>query len=195
MTGKLKKPLNITSKKTDKTKTQVIPAKAGSQLDPPVKLASPKLGEAKSEGGPEDDSFVLGENMARAFVTQELHFEAPNETGLLGRVVLSLAVQDVAIVHLCAYTAENKGFMQMITKDNAKAQKALTHFIPKIEERDVLVVEFENKVGTLAPVAKLLGSNGIHVAYVYGTSGDGFKITGVFSTSDNAKAADLINRS
>lgn len=46
---------------------------------------------------------------------------------------------------------------------------------PAIEERDVLVVEFENKVGTLAPVARLLGSNGINVNYVYGTSGDGFK--------------------
>lgn len=132
--------------------------------------------------------------MARAFVTDELFFEAPDETGLLGRVILALAVSEVYILHLSAYTALNKGYLQMITKDNAKARKALEHFIPEIKVRDVLVVEFENKVGTLAPVAKLLGSHGIHIDYVYGTSGDGFKITGIFSTGDNQKAADLINR-
>lgn len=132
--------------------------------------------------------------MARAFVTQELHFESKNETGLLGRVVSALALEGVYIVHLCAYSVEGKGYLQMVTKDNQKARKALAHFIPQIEERDVLIVEFENKVGTLAPVAKLLGSNRIFIDYVYGTSGDGFKIVGVFSTSDNKKAAELINQ-
>jgi len=132
--------------------------------------------------------------MARGFVTEEIHFEAPNETGLLGRVVLALAVADVYIVHLSAYTAGNKGYMQMVTKDNAKAKKALEHFIPNVQQRPVLIVEFENKVGSLSPVAKLLGSNGIHINYVYGSSGDGFKIVGVFSTNDNQRAADLINK-
>lgn len=132
--------------------------------------------------------------MAKASVQNELHFEAHDETGLLGRVILALAVQEVYIVHMCAYTADKKGYMQVITKDNQKAIAALKHFIPDIIERKVLVVEFENKVGTLAPVAKLLGSNGIHIDFVYGTSGDGFKITGVFNTADNEKAAQLINQ-
>ena len=131
--------------------------------------------------------------MARAFITKELHFEASNETGLLGRIVLALAEAGVYIIHLSAYTVKDKGYLQMITKDNAAARTAISYFIPHIEERDVLIVEFENKVGTLAPVAKLLGSNGIFIHYVYGTSGDGFKIVGVFSTQDNGKAADLIN--
>ena len=132
--------------------------------------------------------------MARAFVTKELHFEVNSETGLLGRVVSALSLEGVYIIHLCAYTAEGKGYLQMVTKDNAKAKKALVHFIPKIDERDVLIVEFENKVGTLAPVAKILGNHSIAIDYVYGTSGDGFKIVGVFSTDNNQKAADLINQ-
>lgn len=132
--------------------------------------------------------------MARATVTQELYFEAKDETGLLGRVVLALAVEGIYIIHLSAYTVKDKGYVQMVTRDPDKAIKALNHFIQKIEQRDVLVVEFENKVGTLAPVAKLLGSHGISIRYVYGTSGDGFKIVGVFSTSDNPKAAAIINK-
>lgn len=131
--------------------------------------------------------------MARARIARELYFSVKNETALLGRVTSALATHDVSIIHLCAYSAGSEGFLQMIIQDNAKARKALAHFIPNVEERDVLVVEFENKQGTLAPVAKILGNHGIFIDYVYGTSSDGFKITGVFSTSDNQKAMNAIN--
>ncbi len=131
--------------------------------------------------------------MARAIIEKELHFEVKNETGLLGVITATLALQGVYIIYMCAYTVNKKGFFQILTRDNKKAKEALKHIAPDIEERDVLVVEFENKVGTLAPVAKLLGSNGIEIHYVYGTSGDGFKIVGVFSTNDNKKAAKIIN--
>ena len=124
---------------------------------------------------------------------KELHFETKNETGLLGRVIASLAVEGIYIIHLSAYSVGSQGYLQMVTKDNGKAKKALSYFIPKIEERDVMIVEFENKAGTLAPVAKILGNHDIFINYVYGTSGDGFKIVGVFSTTDNEKAAKLIN--
>lgn len=132
--------------------------------------------------------------MARATVVKELHFEAVNETGLLGRVVSALAMEEVYILHLSAYSVGDRGFLQMITKDNVKAKKALSRFIKDMIERDVLMVEFENKVGTLAEVAKILGNHGIFIDYVYGTSGDGFKIVGIFSTADNQKAAQVINK-
>ena len=132
--------------------------------------------------------------MARAFIEKEIHFEIKNETGVLGQVTKTLELASVFIVHLSAYSIDKKGYFQIITRDNTKAKAALKALAPKIEERDVLVVEFENKVGTLAPVARLLGSNGISVNYVYGTSGDGFKIVGIFSTKDNKKAAEIINK-
>ena len=134
--------------------------------------------------------------MPRAQISKELHLKARNETGLLGRILITLALEQVTILHLSAYSEESGfGHLQMVTADNAKAKKTLSHFIEGFEERDVLVVEFENKTGTLAPVAKLLGSHGISISSVYGSGADGFKITGVFSTSDNAKAAQLINQS
>jgi len=131
--------------------------------------------------------------MARAFLAKELYFETKDETGMLGRVITAMALKDVYIIHLSCYSVEGKGYFQAVTKDNAKAREAIGYFIPDILERDVLIVEFENKVGTLAPVAKVLSTNRIQIQYCYGTSGDGFKISGVFSTSDNEKARDLIN--
>ncbi len=132
--------------------------------------------------------------MARATLTQELYCEVKDEAGLLGRITSAMALEGVYIVHLSADSIDGKGILHLITKDNQKAKKAIGYFIPKISERDVVIVEFENKVGTLAPVAKLLGQNNISINQVFGTSGDGFKIVGVFSTSDNAKAMDLINQ-
>ncbi len=132
--------------------------------------------------------------MARALIMNELLCEAPNEAGLLGRVTSAMALEGIYVIHLCAYTVGDKGFLRLIAKDNHRAKKALSYFIPSISEREVVIVEFENKVGTLAPVAKLLGNHDIAIDSVYGTSGDGFKIVGVFATSNNTKAADLINQ-
>lgn len=131
--------------------------------------------------------------MARAKIIQELHFEIANEAGILGQITKTLELAHVFIVHLSAYTVKNKGYFQIITRDNQKAKAAIKHLVPKAIERDVLEVEFENKVGTLAPVARLLGSNGIDIDYVYGTSSDGFKIVGIFSTNNNKKAVQIIN--
>ncbi len=132
--------------------------------------------------------------MARATIESELHFEVKDETGILGQITMTLAEKGIYIIHMLAYSVGKKGYFQIITRDNKKAIEVLRHIVPKAVERDVLVVEFENKVGTLAPVVRLLGSNGIDVKYVYGTSGDGFKIVGIFSTDDNKKAAGLINK-
>ena len=133
--------------------------------------------------------------MARATIAKEIHCIAKDETGLLGRTISALAQKNIFIVHLTADTQGDKGHLRLIvsTNDFRKTKESIAYFIPEIEEREVLIVEFENKTGTLAEVAKILGQNGIHVGSVYGTSSDGFKIVGVFTTADNAKARDLIN--
>ena len=133
--------------------------------------------------------------MARATIGKELYCVAKDETGLLGRIIFALAQKNIFILHLTAHTESEKGHLRLIvsTDDFKITKECIAYFIPQIEEREVLVVEFENKTGTLAEVAKILGQNGINVGSVYGTSSDGFKIIGIFSTADNKKACDLIN--
>ncbi len=133
--------------------------------------------------------------MARATIGKEIYCVAKDETGLLGRIVFALAQKNIFIQHLTADTESGQGRLRLITSsgDLEKTKESIAYFIPKIEAREVLIVEFENRVGTLAEVAKILGQNGISVRSVYGTSSDGFKITGIFDTADNAKARELIN--
>jgi len=133
--------------------------------------------------------------MAKASIGKEIICSAKDETGLLGRIVCALAQKNIFIQHLAAYTKGDQGYLRLITSgaDLPKTKESIAYFIPRIEEQDVLVVEFENKVGTLAVVAKLLAQNAIGIQSVYGTSSDGFKIVGIFTTTDNEKACTLIN--
>ena len=133
--------------------------------------------------------------MARATLGKEIFCVAKDETGLLGRTIYALAQKNIFIVHLAAHTEGDSGHLRLVVSsdDFPKTKESISCFIPRIEEREVLIVEFENKIGTLAEVAKILGQNGIGIRSVFGTSSDGFKIVGIFSTADNAKACALIN--
>jgi hypothetical protein len=131
--------------------------------------------------------------MARASIGKELHFETADETGTLGFFTIALKDAGINIIHLLGYAVDGKAYFQIILSDPEKAKKILSNDIKNVVIRDVLIVEFENKAGTLSDVAKLLGQNNVGVSECYGTSSDGFKIVGVFMTDDNARAAKLIN--
>ena len=71
--------------------------------------------------------------MARALIGKELHFVTKNETGTLGRVTVALEQEQIFIIHLSAYTVADKGFFQIVTRDNEKAKKALSYFVTDIK--------------------------------------------------------------
>lgn len=131
--------------------------------------------------------------MARASIGKELIFETSDETGTLGFFTILLREAGINIIHLLGYSVQNKAYFQVVVNDPEAAKKILGEHIKNINVRDVLLVEFENTVGTLSEVAKLLGQNDIGMQECYGTSSDGFKIVGVFSTEDNSNAMKLIN--
>ena len=131
--------------------------------------------------------------MARASIGKELHFDTSNQTGTIGFITIALKNAGISIVHLLGYAVDDRAYFQTVVSDPQKAQKVLSAEIKNVAIRDVLIVEFENKTGTLSQVAKLLGQNSVDIQECYGTSSDGFKIVGVFVTNDNARAMKLIN--
>jgi len=131
--------------------------------------------------------------MARATIGKELYFETKNDTGMLGYITIALRIAKVNIVHLLGYSVKNKAHFQIVVSDPQQAKKVLSKEMHNVALRDVLLVEFENKTGTLSTVAKILGQNNIGIEECYGTSSDGFKIVGVFVTDNNRRAMKLIN--
>lgn len=131
--------------------------------------------------------------MAKAKIVNELMVTTPNKVGTLGRLTEGLASSGISILHLCAYVKDNKGYFMIITSDNKKAAGIMEEMGYELDQAQALEIEFENKPGTLAPIAARLASNGIDIKCIFGTSADGKKVLGVISTSDNNKALQLIN--
>ncbi|MGE5751527.1 MAG: ACT domain-containing protein [Nitrospirota bacterium] len=132
--------------------------------------------------------------MAKAKRVKQLSFMMPDRAGLLLEVTTALADTKVNISNICAYNMQGEANFMLTADSNAKAKKALAPLGVEIKEYDVFVVEMPNKPGELQKVAKKIADAGINIIYLYGTTGSGRSVTGVFTTSDDAKAVKLINK-
>ncbi|MGB8951329.1 MAG: ACT domain-containing protein [Candidatus Aminicenantales bacterium] len=122
----------------------------------------------------------------------ELHVVTPNEPGILGRVLGTLANAGVNLRALCVYSQENEAHFMLITANNKKAETALRALGYKVEVNKVITVEISDRIGAGAEIGALLGNAVIDIEYCYGTSmGSGSALV-VFKTSDNKKAYDTL---
>lgn len=79
-----------------------------------------------------------------------------------------------------------------LTSDNEKAKIALQEKGYRVEETEVILLRLWNRSGSLASVTSKLKPHGIHLDHVFGTSSQGGeRMTVVFSSDDNEKAAEV----
>ena len=131
--------------------------------------------------------------MAQARKEKAIFALSPNEIGTLGKVTHSISGAGINIIALCGYVANENGNFLIVTDNNELAGKKLKEHGYEVHDKEVVLVDFDNKKGTLEPVAKKLGDSGVDIDCVYGTSADGSKVLGVFLTKDNDKAVKVIN--
>ncbi|NQT89819.1 MAG: hypothetical protein HQ558_01020 [Candidatus Omnitrophica bacterium] len=131
--------------------------------------------------------------MTKARMVDQLLVSTPNEVGTLGNLTEALLSAGVNILHLCAYAEGDKGSFMIISSDNDKCAEIMKNMGYEVSKSKTMEIEFENKPGTLAPIAKNLAENGIDIQYIFGTSADGNNILGIISTSDNDAALQMIN--
>jgi hypothetical protein len=131
--------------------------------------------------------------MVKARKVEKLIVVTPNEVGILASITDALSSSGINIYHLGAYVKEEKGYFIVVTDNNQKASALLKDMGYEVSASDTLEIEFVNKPGTLAPVAKRLADNGIDIQYIFGTSSDGQKVIGLVTTNDDDKAFELIN--
>lgn len=122
----------------------------------------------------------------------ELHVTTPNEPGIMGRVLGTLANAGVNLRALRAHAEGNKGIFLLITSDNKKAEKALKVLRYKVKTRKVVTVDIEDRIGAGAEIGVLLGNAAIDIDYCYGTSSGGGSAMLVFQTNDNKKALETL---
>lgn len=123
----------------------------------------------------------------------ELQVFTPNEPGILGRVLGTLANAGVNLKALCAYAEKNQGVFFLLTSDNDKAQKALKAAGYEVKSSTVITTLIDDRIGAGAEIGALLGNAVIDVEYIYGSSAEMGKAMLVIKTNDNKKAFETLS--
>lgn len=129
--------------------------------------------------------------MAQAHRAKQLVATMPTRVGLLADISDTIRSAGVNITAISAYERDGLAKFLLVTDDNAKASEALGRIAADVREKDVILIELENRVGALADVAKKLAEAGVNIEYTYGTTGSGDKTWLVFKTSDDARSLGL----
>ena len=123
----------------------------------------------------------------------EIQVITPNEPGILGRVLGTLANAGVNLKALRAHSEKKKGIFLLITSDNRKAEKCLKELGYTVKTSEVVTVQIDDRIGAGAEVGALLGNAVIDIDYCYGTSSGTGKALLVFRTNDNKRAVETLS--
>jgi len=122
----------------------------------------------------------------------ELTVTTPDEPGIFGRVLGTLANAGVNVKALYVYSEDGQGHFHFITSEAKKAETALRTLGYKVKSKKVVTVLVTDRIGAGAEIGALLGNAVIDIQYSYGsTAGEG-KTLLVFHTSNNRKAVDTL---
>jgi hypothetical protein len=122
----------------------------------------------------------------------ELHVITPNEPGILGRVLGTLANAGVNLKALCAYSDEGQGHFLLITADNKKAERSLKALGYKVKTNRVITVEIGDRIGAGAEIGALLGNAVVDIDHCYGTSAGLGRALLVFKTNKHKQALETL---
>jgi len=122
----------------------------------------------------------------------ELHVITPNEPGILGRVLGTLANAGINLKALCAYSDEAQGHFLLITADNKKAERSLKTLGYKVKTNKVITVEIGDRIGAGAEIGALLGNAIVDIDRCYGTSAGLGRALLVFKTNKHKEALETL---
>ena len=122
----------------------------------------------------------------------ELTVTTPDEPGIFGRVLGTLANAGVNVRAFYVYSETDQGHFHLVTSDSKKAETALRTLGYKVKSKKVLTVRVTDRIGAGAEIGALLGNAVIDIHYSYGSSSGEGKTLLVFHTSNNRKALDTL---
>ena len=125
-------------------------------------------------------------------IETELEVITPNEPGILGRVLGTLANSGVNLKALNAYAGKDKGVFLILTTNNKKAEKCLKALGYEVKTNQVVTVLIDDRIGAGSEIGALLGNAVIDIDYCYGSSAGMGNALLVFKASDNKKAYDTL---
>jgi hypothetical protein len=131
--------------------------------------------------------------MTRVFRASEIVVTASDEVGMLARITSPIAEARINVNACCAFIEKKNASFHFLTSDNASAIAALSKAGFKATERDVVVVETTNEIGTLAKASSQLAEAKVNLDSCYATAGQAGQTWIVFGTSAIEKALNAIS--
>ncbi len=122
----------------------------------------------------------------------ELTVTTPDEPGIYGRVLGTLANAGVNLKALYVYSEDGRGHFHLVTSNAKKAETALKTLGYKVKSNKIVTVMAADRIGAGAEIGVLLGNAVVDIRYSYGSSSGEGKTLLVFHTSNNRKALDTL---
>ena len=138
-------------------------------------------------------SRVLSANIKEEFMeqTKEFALTLDDRPGALAKVTDAIAKAGINIEGYCAVPSgkDGKGTFRVVTKDPATTRKALESAGFKVqEERDIALIDAEDRPGFLAQTLRRLADNELNVGPTYSITQNRIAI----SADDFAKLRDTV---
>jgi hypothetical protein len=107
-------------------------------------------------------------------MSQDLTVILQDRPGELARLGQATGEAGVNIQGMCAFTGEGRGVIHLLFDDEQAgvARAALEEAgMGVADEREVLVIDIEDRPGTLGELARSLGEAGVNIEFAYTTFG------------------------
>jgi hypothetical protein len=127
-------------------------------------------------------------------ITQQLALFLENKPGTLARVCNALADAKINIFAVCTSDTVDHSVVRMVVSDPAHALALFEEHGTLVIEDEVLMLDGDNKPGTLALICEKLAKAKINIEYCYcATSPHSKKGLHILRASDPRKALKVLN--
>jgi hypothetical protein len=103
---------------------------------------------------------------------KDLCVVAPDRPGTLAELADAIGRAGINIEGVAGYSAEGQGVIHLLVEDHRGARAVVEQLGLEVrDERDVLVVDTEDRPGGLAAVTMRVAATGVNLDFLYGVRG------------------------
>ena len=128
------------------------------------------------------------------FVT-EVTARLENKPGRLAKICAAMAQQKVDIRALSVMDTGDRSVLRLVADQTDSARQVLTSLGVEAECAEVMAVELDNKIGSLARLLQRMADEHINVEYAYTAAVGPGKALGICQTDNPKKAAQILSQS
>ena len=127
-------------------------------------------------------------------ITKQLAIFLDNRPGTLARVCDALSAAKVNIYAITTSDTVDHSVIRLVVSDPHKALAVFEEYGTLVVEDDVIMLEGDNKSGSLARIARKLADAGINIEYCYCATSPGAKrVSLILRVSNPKKALKVLN--